>query len=56
MRKKKEHKEITRYSPTKEYGLTNPVVELRKKDKLVNVVPDTNSKSYFRIIFDNTIF
>ena len=47
-------KDITRYNPDISQGLSNDIVFQRKKDKLTNKSRKKNSKSYFRIICENT--
>lgn len=44
---------VVRYEPALEYGLNTSQVEERIKFKLTNVSKNKNSKSYFRIFFDN---
>ncbi|MBR4406717.1 MAG: HAD-IC family P-type ATPase [Clostridia bacterium] len=58
MKQKKLHQEksqnIVRYNPDIKTGLTDEIVLQRKKDKLTNKTRKKNSKSYFRIICENT--
>lgn len=52
--KKKQPINIVRYNPNIEQGLTSEMVTERKKNKLTNKSRKKNSKSYLRIVYENT--
>ena len=53
--KKTQNTEVVRYNPTIEKGLNSLQLKNRVESKLVNNTKQSSGKSYFRIVFDNTV-
>ena len=53
--KVKEQFDLVRYNPTVQNGLDKDQINERNEHKLFNKVKQNTGKSYFRIVFDNTV-
>lgn len=54
-KRKNQNLEVVRYNPTIDKGLNSLQLKNRVESKLVNNTKQSSGKSYFRIVFDNTV-